>query len=344
MDTYLIGLDIAKNVFTAHAIDRTGKPLFRKKLSRSELLPFFASISVSTIAMEACGGAHHWARKFQELGHQTQLLPAQHVKPFLRGQKNDMRDAQAIAEAALMPTMHRVPTKSVEQQTILSLHRLRTGWVEERTALSNRIRGLLAEFGIAISQGLSVLRNKLPRILQESDLPVLLRTGIERCRLHFLALDAEIAQVESDIQSWHLQHEQSKRLADIPGIGMLTATQIVALIGNGAQFRNGRHFAAWVGLVPRQYSTGGVTRLGRISKRGSIHLRSLLIHGACTVIRWLIQKSEAKTSGRYRWILKLLKRMHPNKVAVALANKQARTVWNMLHYNTRYHDPDVLAA
>jgi transposase len=180
MDTYLIGLDIAKNVFTGHAIDRTGKPLFRKKVSRSELLPFFASISVSTIAMEACGGAHHWARKFQELGHQTQLLPAQHVKPFLRGQKNNMRDDQAIGEAALLPTMHRVPTKSVEQQTILSLHRLRTGWVEERTALSNRIRGLLAEFGIAIGQGLSVLRDKLPRILQESDLPVLLRTGIER--------------------------------------------------------------------------------------------------------------------------------------------------------------------
>lgn len=328
-----IGLDLAKSVFQVHGADAQGKAVLKKQLKRAQMLPFFARLEPCKIAMEACGSGHYWARKLGELGHQVQLIAPQYVKPYVRRNKNDAADAAAICEAASRPDIPSVPIKSVEQQAILSVHRARQGFVKARTAQGNQIRGLLAEFGHTVPKGIKYLYERVPQIIEDADndLPDAFRVLMLRLLEHLRVLDEQVLQLERQIQLWHRQNEASKRLAEVPGIGPLTATALVASIGDARQFANARQLAAWLGLVPRQHSTGGRQVLLGISKRGDVYLRTLLIHGARAVVRITANKPQDDS-----WLHRLLARRHKNVAAVALANKNARTVWALLVHGRRY--------
>lgn len=328
-----IGIDLAKNVFQVHGADAKGKTVLKKQLKRAQVLPFFANLTPSTIGMEACGSAHYWARKLQALGHSVTLIAPQYVKPFVKRNKNDAADAEAICEAVTRPNMPAVPVKNAGQQAILSVHRARQGFVKARTAQANQIRGLLAEFGITVPQGISHIAKRVPEILEDgaNDLPGSFRLLLQRLVDHLQALDRQVEELEADIQHWHRDNAASRTLARVPGIGPLTASALVASIGDAKNFQNGRQLAAWLGMVPRQHSTGGKTVLLGISKRGDTYLRTLLIHGARAVIRVAARKPDADP-----WLKNLLARRHPNVAAVALANKNARTIWALLAHDRQY--------
>jgi len=337
MKATTIGIDLAKNVLQVHGVDARGNAVVRKQLKRDQVLPFFGNLVACRIGMEACGSAHYWARKLEKLGHSVKLMAPQFVKPYVKTNKNDAADAEAICEAVSRPNMRFVPIKNGEQQAVLALHRARQGFVTARTAQANQIRGLLSEYGIVIPQGLSHVSKRLSEILEdgENDLPGVFRQLLQRLGDHLRELHRQVGELELQIQLWHRQHEASCRLAQIPGIGPLTASALVASIGSGTQFNSGRELAAWLGLVPRQHSSGDKVRLGAISKRGDAYLRRLLIHGARTVVRW--QRPEARPGTP--WIKKLSKTKHANVVATALANKNARIAWAVLTRKQVYAAP-----
>ncbi|MFY9326551.1 MAG: IS110 family transposase [Georgfuchsia sp.] len=336
-----IGIDLAKNVFQLHGVDERGDAAVRCAKKRDDLLPYFANLEPCLIGMEACGSAHHWARKLIALGHTVKLMAPQFVKPYVKSNKNDARDAEAICEAVTRPNMRFVPIKDAEQQAVLSIHRARQGFVKARTAQGNQIRGLLGEYGIIIPQGLASIRKRIPEILEDAEngLPGKMRTLIDRLTEHLKALDSQVVAMEKEIKQWHASSESSQKLADIPGIGPLTASALVATIGDARNFDNGRQLAAWLGLVPKQHSSGGKSVLLGISKRGDTYLRTLLIHGARSVLQYV----EGKQGNKEQWLQSLLARRNKNVAAVALANKNARTVWALLTKDCMFR-PDYVAV
>jgi len=327
-DISVVGIDIAKRVFHLVGMDERGKIVMRKRCSRGEVLPLLANLGPTTIGMEACGGAHYWARCLREQGHEVKLMAPQFVKPYVKSNKNDMRDAEAIAEAVTRPSMRFVPVKDVAQQDIQALHRVRERLVTARTALVNEMRGLLAEYGIVLPQGLAKFRQALMSTLEAEHTKL---TPLGQALFHKLfgelgKLDAELAYYQDKLEALAQAHPVCQRLLTIPGIGPLTATALIAAVGDAGVFKNGRQFAAWLGLVPKQYSTGGQTRLLGISKRGDSYIRKLLIHGARATLRW----ARTKADRRSQWIRGLLDRRGWNRTAVAVANKNARIVWALL--------------
>lgn len=332
MNITTIGIDLAKSVFQVHGVDERGKVVLRKQLKRSQFAVFFSNLPACLIGMEACGSAHHWARKLQSFGHTVKLIAPQFVKPYVKSNKHDVADAEAICEAVGRPSMRFVPIKSVEQQSILSLHRARQGFVKARTAQANQIRSLLAEFGLVVPKGITNVPKQIPLVLAEaSELPGVFRQLIDGLLAHFHELHRQVIEMEQQIKAWHQDNQASRKLAQIPGIGPLGATALVASIGDAKSFQNGRQLAAWLGLVPRQHSTGGKQTLLGMSKRGDVYLRTLLIHGARSAIL-ATQRKPGNTS----WLAKLLERRHPNVAAAALANKNARVVWALLVHDREY--------
>ncbi len=323
-----IGLDLAKMVFQVHGADQDGRPVMRKKLRRGQVLGFFAGLSPCLIGLEACASAHYWARELQALGHAVRLIPPQYVKPFVKTNKNDASDAEAICEALIRPTMRFAPLKSAEQQSVLMLHRARELLVRQRTMLINALRGHCGEFGVVVAQGASKVAELIAMIEDRQDerLPALAREALGSLVGQLQMVQAQIVGLEKKLMAWHRANEASRRLATIPGVGVITATALVATIGDASQFHSGRQLAAWLGLVPRQHSSGGKDRLGRISKRGDGYLRKLLVHGARTVLLWSRRKKETRTA----WLEALLARRPTNVVVVAMANKTARVVWALL--------------
>jgi len=322
-----IGIDLAKEVFAIHGVDERGHAALRKQLKRGEMATFFVNLAPCLIGMEACGSAHHWARKLEEFGHTVKLMAPQFVKPYVKTNKNDAADAEAICEAVSRPNMRFVTKKTTEQQAILSVHRARQGFVKARTAQGNQIRGLLSEFGIVIPLGIKTISKRVPEILEdgENGLPGVMRHLIERLTDNLKEMDRQVNELEAQIQLWHRENALSRKLAEIPGLGPITASAIVATVGDAREFKNGRQLAAWLGLVPRQHSSGGKQNLLGISKRGDTYLRTLLIHGARAVIRFAENKAEPDS-----WIRKLMARRNKNVAAVALANKNARIIWALL--------------
>lgn len=286
MQITTVGLDLAKNVFQLHAVDQRGKVALRKQLRREQLMVFFANLPPCLIGMEACGGAHHWGRKLQELGHTVRLMAPQFVKPYIKSNKTDAADAEAICEAVSRPSMRFVPLNNIEQQATLALHRVCQSFVKARTAQANQIRGLLAEFGVVVPRGISFVLARVPGVLDDAknDFPGNFRALILRLLDHFKSLAQQVEEIEEQIRAWHRSSEMSQRLEKIPGIGPLTASALAATIGNARNFDNGRQLAAWLGLVPRQRSSGGKPTLLGMSKRGDAYLRTLLIRGARSVI------------------------------------------------------------
>src|SRR5512143_299943 len=337
-----IGLDLAKNVFQVHGVNERGQPVLKKQLKRAQVLPFFANLPPCVIGMEACGGAHSWARKLEMLGHTIKLMAPHFGKPYVKSNKHDAADAEAICEAVGRPTMRFVPPKTGDQQAIVALHRARQGFVKARTAQANQIRGLLAEYGIVIPQGIHHIPARLPGILEdgENDLPGIFRDLVHRLGEHLKELDRQVRELEQQIQQWHQAQEARRRLAKIPGIGPLTASALVASIGDARRFQNGRQLAAWLGLTPRQHSTGGKQILLGINRRGDSYLRPLLIHGA----RAVIGATERQRHSADSWLTRLLSRRHKNVATVALANKNARRVWALLAYDREVRPDDGAAV
>lgn len=329
-----IGIDLAKNLFQIHGIDERGKAVLRKQLKRKDVAKFFANLEPCLIGMEACGSAHHWARKLSEFGHTVRLMPPQFVKPYVKTNKNDRNDAEAICEAVTRPNMHFVPVKTAEMQAVLALHRARQGFVKARTAQANQIRGLLAEFGIVIHQGIHHVTERLPQILEDAEntLPGMMRELLERLGEQLKHTDKQVGELERRIKLWGRDNAQSRKLEEIPGIGPLSASVYVASVGDAKSFKNARQVPAWLGMVPRQEGTGGRVKLGPISKRGDAYLRMLLIHGARAVIR----QFERKANQPDGWLKHLLARRNKNVAAVALAAKNARIAWALLAHERSY--------
>jgi len=329
-----IGLDLAKNVIQVHGVDEQGKAVLRKQLKRHQMTLFFTNLPACLVGMEACSSAHHWARQLERLGHKVKLMAPQFVKPYVKTNKHDAADAEAICEAVNRPNMRFVPIKNAEQQAVLALHRARQGFVKARTAQANQIRGLLGEYGIVVPQGIVYIAKRLPAILEdgENELPGSFRQLLARLGDHLKELVRQVVELEKQIQRWHRENEASRKLEQIPGIGPLSASALVATIGDARQFENARQLAAWLGLVPRQHSSGGKPMLLGISKRGDAYLRTLLIHGARSVVR----VAEGKVDEGQRWLVQLIGRRHKNVAAVALANKNARIIWALLAHDRHY--------
>lgn len=332
MQAVRIGLDIAKSSFQVHGVDAHGKVVVRKQLSRSKVLPYFAQLPPCLVGLEACGGAHYWARELQKLGHDVRLMAVAMIHPYRTNQKNDANDAEAICEAVSRPRTRFVPVKSEGQQAVLTVHRARELLVTERTALANQIRGVLMEYGIVIAQGIQRLRRELPEVLTRETLPGLVREVVEELRERLLELDRRITEYDHRVEQLAKQNEATRRLMQVAGVGPITATAVVATIGQGQAFQHGRQFAAWLGLVPKQYSTGGKTVLGRITKQGNVYLRTLLIHGA----RAVLQFSAKRTDRKSRWVEAVRQRRGNNIAAVALAAKHARLLWALLAHGQDY--------
>jgi len=328
-----VGIDLAKNVFQVHGVDSRGKTVLRKQLRRAQVAKFFANRPACLIGLEACASAHHWARKLASFGHTVKLMAPQFVKPYVKTNKHDVADAEAICEAVGRPNMRFVAVKTPDQQSVLAIHRARQGFVKQRTAQANQIRGLLSEFGFVLPQGLGALHRRLPEILEdaENDLPDPFRDLLIRLADHLKVLDRQVNELEREIERWHRAHAASRRLAGIPGIGPITASALVATIGDARHFKNGRQLAAWLGLVPKQHASGGKQRLLGISKRGDGYLRTLLIHGARSVVKMAPRKAEANP-----WVTRMLARRPKNVAAVALANKNARIAWAIMAEDRDY--------
>jgi transposase len=329
-----IGIDLAKNVLQVHGVNEHGKVVLKKQLKRDQVAAFFAKLPPCLIGMEACGSAHYWARKLQSFGHTVRLMAPQFVKPYVKTNKNDAADAEAICEAVARPNMRFVPIKNVEQQAVLALHRVRQGFVKARTAQANQIRGLLAEFGLVIPQGIGHIAKRVPELIEDAsnELPGSFRLLVQRLLEHLKELDRQVGEMEAQIVAWHRSNEDSRKLEKVPGIGPITASAIVASVGDAKNFTNARQMAAWLGLVPRQHSSGGKNVLLGISKRGDVYLRTLLIHGARSVI-CAVQRKKDSMDG---WLGGLLKRRNVNVTAVALANKNARIVWALLRHGREF--------
>jgi transposase len=325
MEIATIGLDIAKRVFQAHGVDAAGKAVLRRKLQRADVLRFFKSLSPCLVGIEACGTAHHWAREIKALGHDVRLMSPSYVKPYVKRGKTDAADAEAICEAVTRPTMRFVPVKSAEQQALLMLHRTRDLLVRQRTMLVNALRGHMAELGFIVPQGISRVGDLLAMLTGEDDatLPKMARQALRGLTAVLGGLGEQVKEVEQKILIWHRENETSRRLATIPGVGPITASAIVATITDPTQFQSARHLAAWIGLVPKQNSSGGKERQGRISKQGDRYLRRLLVLGATSVIRHVRTKPAAEAG----WLKSLLERRPAKLVSVAQANKTARIVW-----------------
>jgi len=331
----VIGLDLAKNVFQVHGIDYDGEVVVRKQLTRSQLRRLFAKLAPCLIGMEACGGSHYWSRELTRLGHTVRMMAPVFVKAYLKSNKNDRNDAETICEAVQRPSMRFVQPKTPEQQAVLHLHHGRRLLVRQRIALSNHMRGVLSEYCIVLPQGAKAISQRLPELLEDADnaQPMLARHLLAELKEGHDQLIERIERIEVWIKAWYANNSVSQRLASIPGIGVLTATALAATVGEGQDFRNGRQLAAYLGLVPRQISSGGKERLLGISKRGDSYLRGLLIHGARAVIYHIQRRLKASQPGGNPWVEQLLLRCHPNEVAVALANKMARIAWVLMARN-----------
>lgn len=319
-----VGIDLAKSVFSLHGVDGAGRVVLRRTVRRDQLVEVVARLAPCVIGMEACSGAHEWARRFQAFGHTVRLMAPKFVIPYRKSGKNDGNDAEAICEAATRPSMRFVPVKSAEQQALLALHRVRQGFVVERTATINRLRGLMSEFGVVLALRSITVRRDAAQAAEA--LPTLARRMIEDLLGHLGVLDARIEGYDREIESQARLSEAAQRLMQIRGIGPTTALAIVATVGNAREFSNGRQFAAWIGLVPGQYSTGGKTRLGHISKRGDAYLRNLLVQGA----RSVLNTAGAHQDRMSRWALELKPRRGYYRTLVAIANKNARIAWALL--------------
>jgi transposase len=331
MNVTRIGVDIAKQVFQLHGVDHNEKVVLRRQLRRAQFVEFLSKLSPCLIGMEACGGAHHWARELSKLGHTVRLIAAQRVKPYVKNNKNDARDAEAICEALGRPSMQFVPIKTVQQQDLQGLLRIRAELVRQRTAKVNQARGLLAEYGVVFAKGIEQARKALPLILDEQGphgqaLSASFRMLLQGLWQDLQGLDERVDALDGQLHQLGRDDEAVKRLCEIPGVGPQTAVALVVTLGNGSAFPSGRDASASLGLTPRQNSTGGREHLLGITKRGDSYLRTLLIHGARSVLRF----AGNKTDGRSRWLMSLAGRRHPNIAAVALANKNARIAWSML--------------
>lgn len=328
----IIGLDLAKHVFQVHGIDATGAVVLRKQLRRAQMLGFFSRLPPCLVGVEACTTAHHWARELGALGHEVRLMPAQYVKAYVKRNKNDAADAEAICEAVTRPTMRFVPVKTAEQQAAVLLHRGRERLVRQRTGLVNALRAHLAEFGIVAPQGLRNVGKLIAIVREETDarLPVVARQVLQVLAVQIEQLDTSVTKLERQLMAFHKSNPVSQRLATIPGIGPIIATAIATTVTQPSQFRSGREFAAWLGLVPRQNSTGGKTRLGGISKRGNRYLRRLMINGASANLL------RSKATNANPWVIGLRRRRPTLVVAVALANKTARIAWAVMQHKEDY--------
>ncbi len=337
-----VGIDLGKTTFHLVALDDRGKVVIKSKFSRQQLLAYTANLPVSLIGIEACSGAHFIGAALREQGHDVRLIPAQFVKPFLKSNKNDFLDAEAIAEAVARENMRFVPIKTDDQLDLQALHRVRDRLVHRRTALINQIRGFLLERGIVFPAGAANLRNRMAAILEDADenLTARMRKLLAHLWQEWKDLNAEIESVSDEIDTIAETDPACQRLRQIPGVGPLVATATVAAIGNGAAFRKGREFAAWLGLIPRQHSTGGKARLLGISKRGSIYLRRMFIHGA----RAMLLRVKYDTGRLGQWAHELELRAPRNKVVVAVANKLARIAWAVLSTGNEYRNAAVVAA
>jgi len=336
-----IGLDIAKSVFQVHGVDAVGQVVVRRRLRRSHVLKFFAELAPCMVGIEACATSHHWSRQLRALGHSAKLMPPSYVKPYVKRQKNDMADAEAICEAVVRPTMRFVETKTPEQQSVLMLHRIRLMLVGQRTMLSNTIRAHMAEFGIVAPIGRRGLDELLAVLsdLGDERVPALARDCLVAVAEQLMLVKGKILDMDRRITACHRSSDMSRRLAEIPGIGPLLATALVATVPDPRAFASARNFAAWIGLVPKQNSSGGKERLGGITKQGNRYLRSMLTVGALAVIRY------AERHGTKRpWIIKLLARRPTKVAAVALANKMARMAWAIMARDERYREPVLIAA
>jgi transposase len=341
MQVTTIGLDIAKNVFQVHGIDAKEKVVVRKQLRRSQVIAFFAALPPCLIGMEACATAHYWARELRKLGHEVRLMPAKDVKAYVKRNKNDAADAEAICEAVRRPTMRFVRIKSAEQQGQLMQHRTRDVLIRQRTQIINALRAHLAELGIVAAQGDAGVTELRAIVADDRDerLPIDARASVIVLAAQLEALQTLIGSIEKRIKMQHRSNETSQRVETIPGIGVLGATAIVATVADPKIFRSGRDFAAWIGLVPRQDSTGGKQKLGPISKQGDQYLRRILIVGAISVLRRALQNP-----GKYPWLTQLLARRPFKVVAVALANKMARTAWALMAHGGTYRAPELAEA
>lgn len=329
-----IGIDLAKNVFQLHGVNATGKVVLKKRLTRRNLLPFLANVRPCLVGIEACCGSHYWARELALLGHEVRQMPPQYVKPYVKTNKNDANDAEAVCEAVTRPNMRFVPTKSEEQLNLQALHRIRERLVRSRTSLCNQVRGLLLESGISVHQGVFKIRRALPVIFEDlsNRLTLIERDFFSDLYTEFVDLDGRINKYEKQLEALAKQSTECRKLQSIPGIGVLTATVLVSAIGDAQTFKNGRQLAAWLGLTPGQHSSGGKDRLMGISKRGNCYLRKLLVHGA----RSVVYRCRNKDDARSRWLAEIEDRRGTMKATVAQANKTARIVWAVLAKDVMY--------
>lgn len=341
MQVSTIGIDLAKNVFQVHGIDAAGAVVLTRKLRRSQMLPLFEKLGPCLIGMEACATAHHWARELKALGHDVRLMPASYVKAYVKRGKNDAADAAAICEAVTRPSMRFVPIKSVEQQAALMLHRARDLLIRQRTQLINALRAHLAELGMVAATGRDGVKKLIAIVVDEIEeqLPDPMREALQALIAQLEALQQQIGRLECQIHAQHRASDASRRLETIPGIGVLGATAIAATVSDPAVFKSGREFAAWIGLVPRQTSSGGKERLGSISKQGDRYLRRLLVVGATAVLRHARAHPD-----KHPWLMQLLTRRPAKVVAVALANKMARIAWAVLARGGTYRAPALAAT
>jgi transposase len=331
-----LAIDLAKNNFQLHGTDAKGKTVLKKKISREKLVEFITNLPSCKIFMEACGASNYWGRKFESFGHKVKLINAKYVKPYVKRNKNDANDAAAIAAAARDPDMRFCNVKTQEHQDIQSTHRIRDLLVKRRTALANQIRGLLAEYGVVMAKGNTRVRKMLPEILGSNpyDMSALMISNINFLYNEFLHLDKQIDEYNKQIEKIFKENAMCQKIATIPGIGTLGATILTSILASGSSFKNGRHFAAFLGLTPRQHSSGGKELLLGISKGGDTYTRTLLIHGARAVLKYVNKKTDRQSM----WIKNLAMRAGNNKTAVALANKMARIAWALVHENVEY-DP-----
>jgi len=325
-------MDTSKHIFQLHGVDAAERPVLRKRLGRRQMVAFFAKLPATVIGIEACGAAHYWARVLGEFGHEVRLIAPQHVKPYVKRNKNDRRDAEGLCEATGRPTMRFVSVKTAEQQAALMLAGLREQMVARRTQLSNAIRGYAAEFGITAAKGLDKIEPLLADIAQDESVPALARGSFAVQGREYAQLQSELKAIEARLRAWHRANADSRRLAKIPGVGPIGASALVMKTPDPSAFPSGRHFAAWLGLTPKDHSTAGKTRLGKITRAGDERLRSVLVAGATAVI----QQAKHGRGHPSPWLLALLKRKPPKLAAVALANKIARIAWKLMTTGESY--------